>query len=331
MKNRKQIWYIISSIFFAGVLFIYATTTNYQNNSNARQTTSETYTNTLPSVPIDIKYNSEKYFISGFASEVSVVLTGSNRVTLASEMQESTRKFKVVADLTKATEGTREVPLAIKNLPSGLTATVTPAKITVKVGKKASKTVEVKTTISSAQLADGLMVDRVTIGYLTLTLPVNEHQIILSKLLGAVIWTILSTLALFLSFGIIVLIVGVASHTQFEMGTVLQLFGKHFWEIASELLKSFGYYLVALIPNILLIYLSISIGQLFQDHRAAIAFLAYFGIQFALIIAANLYVSAFPSLSTSLGSLSGVITSLLLGLIYYTGTYYILKNKVNLQ
>ena len=168
-------------------------------------------------------------------------------------------------------------------------------------------------------------------GYLTLTLPVNEHQIILSKLLGAVIWTILSTLALFLSFGIIVLIVGVASHTQFEMGTVLQFFGKHFWEIASELLKSFGYYLVALIPNILLIYLSISIGQLSQDHRAAIAFLAYFGIQFALIIAANLYVSAFPSLSTSLGSVSGVITSLLLGLIYYTGTYYILKNKVNLQ
>ena len=57
----------------------------------------------------------------------------------------------------------------------------------------------------------------------------------------------------------------------------------------------------------------------------------HFGIQFALIIAANLYVSAFPSLSTSLGSVSGVITSLLLGLIYYTGTYYILKNKVNLQ
>lgn len=44
-------------------------------------------------------------------------------------------------------------------------------------------------------------------GYLTLTLPVNEHQIILSKLLGAIIWTILSTIALFLSFFIIALIV----------------------------------------------------------------------------------------------------------------------------
>ena len=177
MKNRKQIWYIVSSIFFAAVLFIYATTTNYQNNSSARQTTSETYTNALPSVPIDIKYNSEKNFISGFASEVSVVLTGSNRVTLASEMQESTRKFKVVADLTKATEGTREVPLAIKNLPSGLTATVTPAKITVKIGKKASKTFEVKTTISSAQLADGLTVDRVSIADNKVTVTSDEDTL----------------------------------------------------------------------------------------------------------------------------------------------------------
>ena len=177
MKNRKQIWYIVSSIFFAAVLFIYATTTNYQNNSSARQTTSETYTNALPSVPIDIKYNSEKYFISGFASEVSVVLTGSNRVTLASEMQESTRKFKVVADLTKATEGTREVPLAIKNLPGGLTATVTPAKITVKIGKKASKTFEVKTTISSAQLADGLTVDRVSIADNKVTVTSDEDTL----------------------------------------------------------------------------------------------------------------------------------------------------------
>ena len=177
MRNHKQIWYIVSSIFFAVVLFIYATTTNYQNNSSARQTTSETYTNALPSVPIDIKYNSEKYFISGFASEVSVVLTGSNRVTLASEMQESTRKFKVVADLTKATEGTREVPLAIKNLPSGLTATVTPAKITVKIGKKASKTFEVKTTISSAQLADGLTVDRVSIADNKVTVTSDEDTL----------------------------------------------------------------------------------------------------------------------------------------------------------
>ena len=52
------------------------------------------------------------------------------------KMKESTRKFKVTADLTQATEGIIEVPLTIENLPSGLTAVATPQKITVKIGKK---------------------------------------------------------------------------------------------------------------------------------------------------------------------------------------------------
>ena len=38
----------------------------------------ETYTNTVVNVPIDIQYDSEQYFISGFSSEVTVFLTGSN-------------------------------------------------------------------------------------------------------------------------------------------------------------------------------------------------------------------------------------------------------------
>ena len=58
------------------------------------------------------------------------------RQTLASEMQESTRKFKIVADLTNVKTGISEVKLSINNLPSGLTATVNPDKITVKVGKR---------------------------------------------------------------------------------------------------------------------------------------------------------------------------------------------------
>ena len=132
---KRNSLYIIS-LLFACVLFIYATSINYQNNNNARSTRTETYTNTVLNVPIDIEYDSEQYFISGFSSEVTVFLTGSNRVTLASEMQESTRKFSVKADLTQATEGTVEVPLTIENLPSGLTAVATPQKITVKLVKK---------------------------------------------------------------------------------------------------------------------------------------------------------------------------------------------------
>ena len=47
-KYEKKIsLYIISSLFFACVLFIYATSTNFQNSNTARQVKSETYTNTI--------------------------------------------------------------------------------------------------------------------------------------------------------------------------------------------------------------------------------------------------------------------------------------------
>ena len=164
MKNYKRIWYILSSIFFALILFVYATSTNYQNNSNVRQNRSETYTNTITNVPIDVKYDSDEYFISGFSSEVSVSLTGSNRVTLASEMQESTRKFKIVADLTNVKIGISAVKLSINNLPSGLTATVNPDKITVKVGKRVSKSVSVQTTITESQVAQGIQISNISFG-----------------------------------------------------------------------------------------------------------------------------------------------------------------------
>ena len=161
---RRNSLYIISSLLFACVLFIYATSINYQNNTNARQTKTETYTNTVVNVPIDIQYDSEQYFISGFSSEVTVFLTGSNRVTLASEMQESTRKFKVTADLTQATEGTIEVPLSIENLPSGLTAIATPQKITVKIGKKVTRdNLPVVPQIDSSQIDERILIDSVTV------------------------------------------------------------------------------------------------------------------------------------------------------------------------
>ena len=174
MKNYKNIWYILSSIFFALVLFVYATSNNFQNNANIRLNKSETYTNTITNVPIDVKYDSDEYFISGFSSEATVSLTGSNRLTLASEMQESTRKFKIVADLTNVKTGISEVKLSINNLPSGLTATVNPDKITVKVGKRVSKTFPVQTTITESQVAQGVSISSVNFGDSKVTVFTDE-------------------------------------------------------------------------------------------------------------------------------------------------------------
>lgn len=175
---RKNSLYIISSFFFACILFIYATLTNYQNSNSARQVRTETYTNTVLNVPIDIQYDSDQYFISGFTSEVTVFLTGSNRVALASEMQESTRKFKVTADLSDASVGTIEVPLTIENLPSGLTAVATPQKITVKVGKKAKRdNVIVVPEIDPSQIDSRVKIDTVTVSDEKVTVISDEETL----------------------------------------------------------------------------------------------------------------------------------------------------------
>ena len=79
-------------------------------------------------------------------------------------MQESTRKFKIVADLTNIKIGISEVKLSINNLPSGLTATVNPDKITVKVGKRVSKSVSVQTTITESQVAQGIQISNISFG-----------------------------------------------------------------------------------------------------------------------------------------------------------------------
>ena len=47
----------------------------------------------------------------------------------------------------------------------------------MKIGKKASKTFEVKTTISSAQLAEGLTIDRVTVGDHKVTVTSDEDTL----------------------------------------------------------------------------------------------------------------------------------------------------------
>ena len=89
-------------------------------------------------------------------------------------MQESTRKFKIVADLTNVKTGISEVKLSINNLPSGLTATVNPDKITVKVGKRVSKTFPVQTTITESQVAQGVSISSVNFGDSKVTVFTDE-------------------------------------------------------------------------------------------------------------------------------------------------------------
>lgn len=164
MQNKfKQIGHLVLSALLALVLFFYATTTNYKNTVTTNQSTaSETYTHTLTNVAVDVEYDNDQYFISGFSSLTNIDLTGSNRVILQRESDEVTRTFRITADLRDLEPGTHTVDLQVSNLPTGVTATLNPAELTIKIGKKSSKTFAVQGVVYSNQLAEGYTVSKVT-------------------------------------------------------------------------------------------------------------------------------------------------------------------------
>ena len=175
-KKFRTVGHLTLSIFLALLLFFYATTTNYKNSeSSASNTESETYVHTLSGVPIDIEYDTNKYFISGFSSTVAVELRGSNRVLLQRESDESTRTFQVVADLRELTDGTQTVTLQLANLPPGVSATLAPDAITVKIGKKVSQSLAVEGVIYSNQLASGYSVSKITVDVSSVKVTTDEE------------------------------------------------------------------------------------------------------------------------------------------------------------
>ena len=158
-------------------------------------------------------------------------------------------------------------------------------------------------------------------GYLTLTLPVSEHQIILAKLLGAFLWSLLSAVVFILSIYIFLVTV---DPQIIDVYMIRYFFGHYLDSIGLSLIS----YIFSTVAGILCIYLSISIGQLFNEYRTALAVVAYIVIQIILgFITLNLRIDFDYNWTISFE----ILKDLILSVVFYLGTYYILKNKVNLQ
>ena len=157
-------------------------------------------------------------------------------------------------------------------------------------------------------------------GYLTLTLPVSEHQIITAKLLGGLVWSILSYIVFILSILIIFFLTPIEKDFT-ALYNFISPYLSYGWLYALSLF-------VGSIAWILSIYLSISIGQLFNEYRTAMGILAY--IVISIVIG---YITFFLRVDNDFYVMAGteILRDLFLSAIYYLGTYYILKNKINLQ
>ena len=170
-------------------------------------------------------------------------------------------------------------------------------------------------------------------GYLTLTLPVSEHHIITAKLVGAFIWSIVSTAVLALSAFIVLTL---TAPDWFATSDLIPFIRTHLPQLSLMGVS----FLLNTISGILCIYLAISIGQLFNEYRTALAVVAYIGIQIVIGFigvffntSTNFYVNSLAGFNDNfyMGASTSIIEELIFIAIFYLGTYYILRNKVNLQ
>lgn len=160
IKRRKNLFYAVISLLFTLVLFFNANGSSLQGNIIPTPTN---YEETLKDIAIQPQYDSTKYFIQGFTPSVTVKLKSDNRVQLNTELNAETRNFKVVANLTDLGPGTHEVALEVENLSSGVTATLETKTITVTIEKKVTKTFDVQTDLSQANLQDGYELGKIGI------------------------------------------------------------------------------------------------------------------------------------------------------------------------
>ncbi len=164
-------------------------------------------------------------------------------------------------------------------------------------------------------------------GYLSLTLPVSTHQLILSKLLAAFIWSAFNTLIL--GVGVILLLLPISGVGNFlvSISHITSLLKGSEWLLFSI------YLIFSEFCGTLLIYLAISIGQLFNDKRVLFGFLAYFVLTIILFISSGLLKDKWlDDGGTSPRYFIYCIGEFIFHIIVcYYATYYIIKNKLNIQ
>ena len=167
-------------------------------------------------------------------------------------------------------------------------------------------------------------------GYLTNTLPVSAHQLILSKLLVAFILDIISSLVILLSIGII-------AAFCLDMKDIL-LATSYFGQILKALYLFIPTTILGTIGSILFYYLCISIGNLFNNNKVLMGFVAYFAIQAILFfigfffgIGAALTGDATNTAINNSSYIFSLVQSLILIGASYFGTYYIMTKRLNLD
>ena len=189
--------------------------------------------------------------------------------------------------------------------------------------------------------------------YMTFCLPVNSHHVMLSKLIVATVWQVLTVAVAIGSLYIMFIINGIIEPgTVFShMERMLTSSGIEYGSLFGFLFKIGAMLFISMITSILSWYLAVCLGQIFQEKRVLMSIVMYVGIYMVMQIiymcillpfilshssefamgeakAINMQMNAeFPS-----GLLLAVgIINIVLAVVFYVVGTQILKKKTNVR
>ncbi len=191
-------------------------------------------------------------------------------------------------------------------------------------------------------------------GYLTFTLPVTLNQHILSKLVVALIWQVLSGVCILVSSGMLVLAFRWALNDEEAFMGLSDAFSELFSKLGAIFAENFGeaflplfgiYALASVVYTICLLYFCISLAcMLAKKHRLLMGILCGYGINWGFSLVGGIaavvllvVMSVTNALSENVMmffTLAMALTTVLTvaqALLCYFGTKWILTKKLNLD
>ena len=191
-------------------------------------------------------------------------------------------------------------------------------------------------------------------GYLTLTLPVNVHEIVWSKLIVSFVWFLATGL---IAMAAVFVAVFTLTYTEFgemfrsmpSFSEMLRLFfdqsGVTPWQLTSFILQVLAMIILSSLTVCLHFYASMALGYSFSNNKLLLSVVFFIAISFFFSFVSSLLgifadglamtvtVEAGSSVMATLQELSlgSMIYTLIEGVVLYLLTTYCLKNRLNLS
>lgn len=192
-------------------------------------------------------------------------------------------------------------------------------------------------------------------GYLTHTLPVKMWQHIVAKMLTYFVWIVAAVVVAAVSLGIFLMGTGVVNFSQ--IGEVMSEIGaslEQYPQIITILLWILVLGIVQIFANILCLFASMSMGQLFGKHRVAGSVASYIGLNYIIGIFTSfimyLPMNSFEGQINALDEATNIpdmiqifqnmlngffvitlVVELVLIALYFGITHFMLTRKLNLE